>query len=1779
MKPWIARLFLRSLSNARSSRKKPISRRKLSVQQLESHEAPGSILGDGLPDPLDLTQPGQTAPPTTTSGTAATTNGGTTYPSDPGSTHTTLSDTTTPPPPTTTTPSDPGEIPPSVSPTPVEPTPPPTSGGGGSGSTGGTTPTTPPSEPGGTTPPPVTPPPPSDGGTAPAPGSGTTTPPPTTSPAPSGTQPPPSTGEGGSTVTPPSSPPPPTVGPTTGGEGGTGSPPPAGTPGPTGGGTGTSPGSTGGTVGTTPGGEGTGGTTGGAGGTSSGTGGTGGTGGTTGGESGTGGTTGGTGGETGGTGSGSSGGATGGGTGGQGTGGAGSTGGSNGGETGGSGTGSGSGTVGGGGGSTGSGTGGEGGTTGGTGGTGGSGNLGGTGGSGGSSGGAEGGSGGTGGETGGGESGGSTGGTGGGSGETGGESGGFGTGTEGGTGGSSTGGETGGTSGGTGSSSGSTGSSAAAPVIVHTHESRSLPDWNVTISNTGSNDLAVTSDGGGVTLSAVQVVYPWGANPINAGAYIYGLTGETPTVNWSGPADWLTLTSTGEVTGMSATVWLSVTAKKVTGAFAATDPTGILAVTSQAAIDLATTSLSAGKEVYATSADTVRGTVRPVAARVTIEGTNGVDLTVSGSQFLSAKAQQGDIKVGSAGDLNGAELWLTAGGKVDVDATGNAQLSVSALGALNVHLTGDLDVLWLSGKDTTIQAKNVRTGHMPDPSSPGNTIPAGGSIGSSGTLVLDVAEDIQMYSVGARGNLWVAARDGSAGAVFTSYDGWAYVWASQDVQGYVTAMRSASVTAFGDLNAAVTSYQDDVEVYTGGDLRKYIQAGRDLTVDAVGSVNGSLRGRDVTVSAGGDLTKDVESFGTADLSIGGNLTASFVTASASLDVTVNGDIAGSDDTAIPLLSAGDDATVWAGGKISHNVNGASADVTAVGPISGNVKALKYDATVWTGDILTGKVKAEGNAVIEAVGDVNSQIDGGPGVSVVSNGAIAGSAVADWVVDLRAATTAGGATVSTRKNQADWVAREDSPRNIRLAVLDAEIAGREQTLPSLAGNPDYDAMLQELEALRSERSILAGQVPSITDASTSYVRTDRVRDLINAGEGQFLNEEIDGRSVYGYVAVSDLVGGNFVRLVLKPVMTVPVYAPTGYPTPPQQTGTQDASLVGQPDWLTRAESFKVVLRQETTPVGTAEQAADRLVNVLRTPDSVRTLFGTVVAQEQAAQIELLQQGIEFGVAMVPIVSTADHLAKGEYWEAGISFVGDIATITGVGAGLSAVIKGRKCVVAGQKVLKLARVAQVAAVADGSLSAARIGQGLYALGKGDKAAAWGYFGDATLRLFGLAGAVKHLRTKPKCFVAGTPVHAADGLKPIEDIRAGDRVWAFDRQRQEWALCPVERTFQRTSDLLVTARLSDGTELTGTDGHPVWVIEGEALTTRPHGDHGADEPDGPTPGRWVALAGVRAGDVVLTRLGRVARVMSAKVRAEAVPVFNFQVAGLHSYAVGSGGVLVHNAPDPYLEMQEKVVEAATKPHGPDAPTGTHVTPDTTAPHPPESLPTKAPPAGNRKPAVVEAPTPNWQANPGPNVPKEFTRKPSIPTEGKGGRWLDDRGNPGIPGESFWVSDNGAIRIKYEGQFPKFEAVNGAEFKIDAMLGDRKKDFSAANQKLMDRLRTDAAFRQQFGVDENWIQSMTASDGKTIINEKMNKWLSNTDRTWHHKEDMQTMQLVPKDVHNVARGGLSHTGGASYAQGTLKKLKDLGLVTEQQMKDGLTPALIDTAKQNGIIPSTFPI
>src|SRR5262249_37560098 len=181
------------------------------------------------------------------------------------------------------------------------------------------------------------------------------------------------------------------------------------------------------------------------------------------------------------------------------------------------------------------------------------------------------------------------------------------------------------------------------------------------------------------------------------------------------------------------------------------------------------------------------------------------------------------------------------------------------------------------------------------------------------------------------------------------------------------------------------------------------------------------------------------------------------------------------------------------------------------------------------------------------------------------------------------------------------------------------------------------------------------------------------------------------------------------------------------------------------------------------------------------EQIRNKIQTVVARKQEGHLEFVTGAVKIGMQLMPLVGTIDKYLDGEYVEAGISLLGDVTMFLGYGA----VLKARQCVKAAQLSVKIAATTDL--MVNAGVGAFRLGQGIDAYLDGDKTKAYGAFGDATLRLLGVsARAITWLRTKPKCFVAGTPVHAEAGPKPIEQITVGERAWALDPQRQERGLC---------------------------------------------------------------------------------------------------------------------------------------------------------------------------------------------------------------------------------------------------------------------------------------------------------------------------------------------------------------------------------------------------------
>ena len=132
---------------------------------------------------------------------------------------------------------------------------------------------------------------------------------------------------------------------------------------------------------------------------------------------------------------------------------------------------------------------------------------------------------------------------------------------------------------------------------------------------------------------------------------------------------------------------------------------------------------------------------------------------------------------------------------------------------------------------------------------------------------------------------------------------------------------------------------------------------------------------------------------------------------------------------------------------------------------------------------------------------------------------------------------------------------------------------------------------------------------------------------------------------------------------------------------------------------------------------------------------------------------------------------------------------------------------------------------------------------------------------------------------CFGAGTLVRTLDGPRPIESIRAGDRVLSQETSTGSLRFEPVVAIFHNPPAPTLRVALEGQSPVIVTGIHRFW---------------GAGKG-------WVMARELKAGDRVRT-LGGVSAVESvAPDRVQ--PVFNLEVHGQHDYFVGSAGALVHD------------------------------------------------------------------------------------------------------------------------------------------------------------------------------------------------------------------------------------------------------------------------------------
>ena len=135
---------------------------------------------------------------------------------------------------------------------------------------------------------------------------------------------------------------------------------------------------------------------------------------------------------------------------------------------------------------------------------------------------------------------------------------------------------------------------------------------------------------------------------------------------------------------------------------------------------------------------------------------------------------------------------------------------------------------------------------------------------------------------------------------------------------------------------------------------------------------------------------------------------------------------------------------------------------------------------------------------------------------------------------------------------------------------------------------------------------------------------------------------------------------------------------------------------------------------------------------------------------------------------------------------------------------------------------------------------------------------------------------------CFIEGTLVATKAGLVPIEDIQAGDYVWATDEETGETALKEVVQTFRNETEEWVHVKVN-GEEITCTPMHPFYV---------------------PKKG-WTSAVDLRAGDILVMLNGEYVVVEQVQHELLESPetTYNFEVEDYHTYYVGRSTTLVHN------------------------------------------------------------------------------------------------------------------------------------------------------------------------------------------------------------------------------------------------------------------------------------
>jgi len=157
-------------------------------------------------------------------------------------------------------------------------------------------------------------------------------------------------------------------------------------------------------------------------------------------------------------------------------------------------------------------------------------------------------------------------------------------------------------------------------------------------------------------------------------------------------------------------------------------------------------------------------------------------------------------------------------------------------------------------------------------------------------------------------------------------------------------------------------------------------------------------------------------------------------------------------------------------------------------------------------------------------------------------------------------------------------------------------------------------------------------------------------------------------------------------------------------------------------------------------------------------------------------------------------------------------------------------------------------------------------------------------------------KGKRTNPcpfNSFDGATLVATEHGLVPIEEIKIGDMVWAYNEANQTKSLQEVTHLIRgEGTKELIDIELSTGEVIVATSNHPFWEVDSR---------------------EWLEADTLAINSILLNINDKNTTIKSLTHHKELKKVYNLTVNNFHTYFVGVSGVLGHNSGcDPFGKLK---------------------------------------------------------------------------------------------------------------------------------------------------------------------------------------------------------------------------------------------------------------------------